>query len=137
MTPRRGPTRSAAGDWKDYLSNAEQLLDGALEMLDLSDGDSRAKAAALNAVHAAIAFGDSLTVARLGVTNAQDHGQLTSLVAQAAGKSVDDSQIARLKRILAKKDQADYGPRQWRRDEADALIQDVERFGNWIRSVLT
>lgn len=136
MTPRRGPTRSATGGWRDYLSNAEQLLDGAREMLDLSDGDNRAKAAALNAVHAAIAFADSLTVARLNVTNAQDHAQLPSLVAQGAGRSVEEAQIARLRRILAKKDQADYGPRQWRRDEAESLILDVERFGNWVRSVL-
>jgi hypothetical protein len=135
MTPRRGATRSAAGDWKDYLANAEQLLEGAREVLELSDGDSRAKTAALAAVHAAIAFGDALTVARLGLTNAKDHQQLPALVEQAAGKSVDTSQVARLRRILGRKDEADYGPRRWRRREAEELIDNVERFGNWVRSI--
>lgn len=136
MTPRRGPFRKATGDWKDYLSNAEQLLGGAREMLELSEGDSRARMAAIGAVHAAIAFGDALTVARLGTTNKQDHSQLSRLVRQAAGPSADDSQIARLRRILSVKDQADYGPKQWRREEAEQLISNVERFAAWVRAVI-
>lgn len=136
MTPRRGPVRTASGDWSDYLSNGEQLLSGAREMLELSDGDSRARMVAMGAVHAAIAFGDALTVAKLGTTNTQSHSQLPRLVREASGQSADDSQIARLRRILSVKDQADYGPRQWRRSEAEQLIGNVERFAAWVRVVI-
>lgn len=136
MTPRRGPARAAAGAWKDYLANAEQLLDGARDMLELSEGDSRARMVAMSAVHAAIAFGDALTVAKLGVTNTQAHEQLPRLIATAVGETRDEAQSARLRRILDLKGQADYGPRRWRREEAEKLIVDVERFANWVRSVL-
>lgn len=136
MTPRCGPTRDSSDDWTEYLARADEFLESAQEMLATSDGDSRAKVVASNAMHAAIAFGDALTVAKLGVTNRQDHNRLPKLVAEAAGKSADDAQIARLGRILSRKDQADYGARPWRRDDAEKLTTDVERFAAWIRTLL-
>jgi hypothetical protein len=80
-------------------------------MLEISDGDSRAKVVATSAIHAATAFYDALTTAKLDVTNKQDHNSLPKLIAEAAGKRTDDTQIARLGRILSRKDQADYGAR--------------------------
>jgi len=136
MTPRRGPTRASSNDWTEYLARADEFLESAQETLAISAGDSRAKVVAVSAIHAAIAFGDALTVAKLGVTNKQDHNRLPKLVAEAAGKSADDAQIARLRRILSRKDQADYGARPWRRDEAEKLTTDVERFATWIRTLL-
>jgi|SRR5665213_1435235 len=136
MTPRRGPTRESSDDWTEYLARADEFLESAHEMLAMSDGDVRAKVVAASAIHAAIAFGDALTVAKLGVTNKQNHNRLPQLVAEAAGKSADDAQIARLERILSRKDQADYGARPWRRDDAEKLTTDVERFAAWIRTLL-
>lgn len=137
MTPRRTPARASTDDWKDYLANADGYLDSARDLLVLDKGGNRAKAAASAAVHAAIAFGDALTVARLNQTNTNDHAQLPALVKRAAGSSTDESQITRLRRIVGKKNEADYGPRQWRREDVEELIQNVERFGNWIRSIIT
>ena len=136
MTPRRTPTRAAGGDPRDFLANATRYLDSARDLLELHDGDSRAKPAASAAVHAAIAFGDALTVARLGQANTKDHEQLADLVERAAGRDADNTQISRLRRILGRKNEADYGPRQWRRAEAEELIKDVDRFANWIHSIL-
>lgn len=136
MTPRRGSTRKSSDDWTEYLARAEEFVEGAQETLDTSDGDSRAKVAAASAIHAAIAFGDALTVAKLGVTNTQDHSRLPQLVAQAAGKSVDHAQIIRLARILSRKDHADYGAQPWRRSEAEKLIKEVERFATWVRGLV-
>ena len=136
MTPRRTPNRPSPGDWNDYLARAEEFVESAREALALSDGDARAKVAAGNAIRAAIAFGDAVTVNKLGVTNTRDHAALPALVATAAGKSVEASQIARLGRILSRKNQADYGASPWRRVDAERLIQDVERFAAWVRALL-
>ena len=136
MTPRRGPSRETSDDPGEYLKRGEEFLDGAREMLELSEGARRAKVVASSAIRAAVAFGDALTSAKLGVTNTQDHNRLPKLVAEAAGKSADDAQISRLVRILSRKDQADYGARAWRRDEAEKLITDVERFATWVRGIL-
>lgn len=136
MTPRRGPTRESSDNWTEYLARADEFLESAHEMLAMSDGDGRAKVVAASAIHAAIAFGDALTVAKLGVTNKQNHNRLPQLVAEAAGKSIDEAQIARLSRILSRKDQADYGARPWLRDDAEKLTRDVERFATWIRTLL-
>lgn len=137
MNPRKGPTRAVSrDDSKRYLSNAEEHLAAAQEMLDISSDDSRAKAAAMQAVHAAIAFGDALTAARLGLVNTENHQQLPALVRTAAGKSAINDQISRLQRIMSRKDQADYGPARWHREDAHDLVVQVERFAAWIRDLL-
>lgn len=137
MTPSRGPTRDASReDWRDYIANGHELLASARETLALHDGDQRAKSVALGAVHAAIAFADALTVAKLGLRNREKHAALPRLVEQAAGRNVDASQVKRLQQILDLKNEADYGARRWRRAEAEKLLDKADRFAAWVRDLL-
>jgi len=131
------PTRDAsADDWRDYLTNASRMIESARDLLNHADGDDRAQSAAMLAVHAAIAFGDAVTISKLGQRNTKNHAELPALVERAAGRSTDPKQIARLRRILRLKDSADYGAQQWRHGAADDLVKDVERFSAWVRDLL-
>jgi hypothetical protein len=136
MSPTKAPTRVPKDEWTAFLNNARTHLRDAENKLTLLEDNTNAKGIAADAVLAAIAFGDAITVQRLGVHNAQDHGQLPDLVERALGKQRDNGQITRLRRILARKGEAHYGGKYWMRDDATEYLEQVRRFANWAENML-
>lgn len=71
-----------------------------------------------------------------GVVNRKDHEALPRAVREALGNRVPEPELARLRRILAEKDAADYGARSGNLEPARALMADLQRFARWVEQVL-
>jgi hypothetical protein len=136
MTPRKAPGKTAKHPWTAFRANARSHLQDAENKLVRLEPGASAKGIAADAVLAAIAYGDALTVQRLQRHNTQDHGSLPVLVAQALGKRADQVQVTRLQRIVERKNEAHYGGTSWTRDQAAAYLEQVQRFRLWAEQVL-
>jgi hypothetical protein len=131
MTPRRTTATNANDPWHAFRANARAALQDAENKLVLLEPEANAKGIAADAVLAAIAYGDAITVQRLSQHNTQDHGMLPDLVARALGKDAEQGQIARLGRILKQKGRAQYGGGSWSRDDAKDYLEQVRRFATY------
>ena len=136
MTPTRTPATNAKEPWRDFRANARTALQDAQNKLDLLEDGANAKGVASDAVLAAVAYGDAVTVQRLAQHNTQDHSGLPKLVERALGKDALPPQITRLGRILKEKSRANYGGSVWTRAEAEAYLEQVRRFATWAEQVL-
>ena len=136
MNPRRGPSREVTDTWKPYAENGQHYLEKAEDALVLTAHDANAKAVASHAVLAAIAYADAITVQRGGKINSQDHSRQPELLEQLLGKDADAKQITRLRRILARKNEAQYGGTRWRYDDAEDFLEQARRFASWAKTVL-
>jgi hypothetical protein len=137
VTPARHPSRATSARWQDVLANAEQQLIAAQNALALTDLGSNAKPVAAAAVIAAIGFGDALSVQCGGTINTQQHDRLPGLLRQLLGRDADAAQMARLGRILSRKNMAQYGGTYWTCDEARDYLEQANRFATWARTVLS
>lgn len=136
MTPARRPVTGARETWTSVRDAARgHLRDAETKLVLLLDGEN-AKGIAADAVLAAIAYGDALTVQRLGQRNVQDHGALPDLVKRALGKSAAREQITRLARIIGEKSRAQYGGAFWTRQQGEDYLKQVQRFAAWAEQVL-
>lgn len=136
MTPAKRPAALAKDSWKGFRDNARMHLRDAENKLALLDDGTNAKGIAADAVLAGIAFGDAITVQRLGQHNVHDHGTLPDLVQRALGKDVVVEQIARLRRIVKEKSRAQYGGSTWTQAEAEEYLKAVRRFSTWAEQLL-
>lgn len=144
MTPRKSSAKEAKDLWTAFRANARNHLEDARakedrlrETMDEDGRTGNAKGIAADAVLAAIAYGDAITVQRLNRHNTQDHGTLPAFVQQAIGKRADKDQIARLGRIVARKNEAHYGGTTWSFTHASDYREQVERFAIWAEVVLS
>lgn len=133
MTPRRDVASATTDDSATRLSRARRKLEAAHLLFD-ADPQRHAQSIGEFAIHAAIMLGDALCIAKLRLKNRENHSRLPRLVSQAAGAETDPSQIARLQRILQRKNDADYEAENWNADDAAGILKDVDRFGRWIAS---
>lgn len=132
---RLTPSKPAEpGDWDGRLRNARDFKRDAEELIELRDDDENANGAVSLIVNAAIAYADALTGKYGGFFNQQDHQRVSAAVERALGQRADRDQIRRLASILAHKDSSAYGPRRTPIQKARDLLQQLERFANWIES---
>lgn len=89
-----------------------------------------------NAILAAIAYTDALTVAYGGRVNQKDHAAAVKLLRDTLGKALPDAQERRLQRLLARKDEVQYGSRAGRSQEAELFMQNLDEFAIWAREML-
>lgn len=136
MTPTRTTATGAKDPWPAFRANARAALQDAENKLDLLEPGMNAKGIAADAVLAAIAYGDAITVQRLNQSNTQDHSALPTLVTRALGKDAVADQMTRLGRILREKSRAHYGGGTWTRDEAERYLEQVRRFATYAERVL-
>lgn len=136
MTPTRTTATRAKDPWQAFRANARAALQDAENKIALLEAGANAKGVAADAVLAAIAYGDAITVQRLNQHNAQDHGTLPKLVVRALGKDAAPDQVVRLGRILREKSRAHYGGGTWTRDEAERYLEQVRRFAAYAEQVL-
>jgi len=86
-----------------------------------------------NAILAVIAYTDALTAAYHGRVNHKDHAAAVKLLRDALGKALPDAQERQLARLLGRKDEAQYGARQRRAEDAGQTIAALNEFAAWAR----
>jgi len=65
-----------------------------------------------------------------------DHSALADLLVQALGAAADSGQVTRLRRIIERKNEAQYGGAFWSRQTAETYLEQVRRFTAWAIRVL-
>jgi hypothetical protein len=113
-----------------HLSDADNKL-------SLLEHRANAKGIAADAVLAAIAYGDAITVQRTNVHNTKDHSALPGLILTALGKDAESAQLERLTRIIERKNEAQYGGSVWTRKDAEQYLEQVRRFARWVERMLS
>lgn len=136
MTPRKTPATRAKHPWTSFRDNGRAHLADAEAKLALVSANANAKGVAADAVLAAIAYADAITVQRTGLHNTSDHDALADLLVRALGAAADPAQITRLRRIIERKNEAQYGGMVWSRQAAEAYLEQVRRFTAWAIRVL-
>lgn len=113
------------------MGQARAYLDAAQQAMTLAEPSQNANPILSQIVLAAIAFGDSLTARRAGVINTQDHSAAPRLLRDVLRESLPDAQERRYRRILATKDESQYGARSATLEYAQRLLNDIEEFSRW------
>lgn len=111
--------------WPLFLSKAEEFLGTAHAAFDAGSWNSCASAC----VHASILACDALTAGSLGMRNSGGHEDVVPLVGRVLKDDVavkEDVQ-KRLKRLLKKKNIAEYEDRDVERGEAETCLKDATR----------
>ena len=105
----------------------------------LEDGDARhASGLAILAIHAAIAFADSLCV-RVGgkKSTSADHQAAVQLLRAVMGTRLPADMQQLLARVISDKDRFEYQGYLATMKEARAMFSKAERFAAWAESTLT
>ena len=133
----RGDRRKVPVDeWRGRRGAGRDFLAAAMALLDLADEGSNGNPIMSQAINAAIAFADALTIRFSGTQNAGEHANASRALERALGDRADATQVQRLARILGRKDAAQYGHRQSTLDEARHLVEQCERFAEWAERIL-
>lgn len=134
---RTGPSKDATlADSNLRLRKARAYLEAARSLLALLGEGEIADPIVSNIANSAIAYADALTARYAGKINKQDHGAAPKLLRSVLGKELSSEHEKRVSRILAHKDEAQYGTRPKRRDEAELLLNDLERFAKFAERLL-
>lgn len=88
------------------------------------------------AILAAIAYGDALTIKIAGIRNEADHQQLPATIRHALGNAAPAVELARLRRLLAQKDDSAYGHRFIPMRDARASLEKAEGIAGWAEEEL-
>jgi HEPN domain-containing protein len=117
-----------------YLSKAMEFLVASRESIK----DGRFNSAGLLAIHAAISSADALLGHQAGYrSTSPDHKAAADLLKDLGIGSADRSnQIRRFERILSKKNIVEYEARQITQKEASYLVEQAQRFLDWVREVV-
>lgn len=106
------------------------------ELENVKDGEIADPVIALITL-AAIAYADALTAKFGGKVSQKDHARIVDLPASTLGSEFPKEQVTRLKRILSRKDLAQYGATATRsKSEADSLLIDLDRFAAYSEAML-
>lgn len=90
------------------------------------------------AVHAAIAYMDSVTIRQAGSkSKGEDHLKAVDhMAACVAPGPAAKAAITQLRRIMAEKNRVSYSGELFTRREAERLLTNLERFRRWAHDVL-
>lgn len=111
------------------------FLDNAQELLELGSG-SDCRSTVTLCVNAAIAFGDALTLSRLREVNTGDHTRLTTLLRRALGNQLTSAAERDLRNLLGQKQDASYGHRILKREDAERALERALRLRRFAESLL-
>jgi HEPN domain-containing protein len=120
---------------RSYLDKAHEFLAAASMSLDVGKRD----AVMLNAIHAAIAATDSVTIAFLGVRSTDpDHLRAADLLEEVGGGGIEMKGHGRqLRQLLSQKNVTEYESRRATMREADQAIKRAQRLVDWAREVVS
>lgn len=129
---RTGPAKKVDRTYvSGRLANARAYLQAARDGLAFTGAGSNANPVISHIVTAAIAFTDALMASRKALVNRQDHGAAVKLLREAFGRELPAAQERRLRRLLERKDEVQYGPSAGRRTDAERMLTDLEAFASW------
>jgi hypothetical protein len=131
MTGRSPRKRVDALYWQGRLAAARAYAESARQSMLLVEPGQLVNPIVSQIVLSAIAYGDSLTAKRARVINQQDHAAAPRLLRDALRDTLPDAEERRYRRILGFKDEAQYGARAVRLEEAVRLMSDLESFARW------
>ena len=84
-----------------------------------------------NAVLAAIAYTDAVTIAADGSLNQKDHTTAPALLRACIGREVPEGRLSDLRALLAAKDDVQYGTKAYVQDSAAQGVEQLNRFAAW------
>jgi HEPN domain-containing protein len=124
----------ARSEAPSFLAKAEQFLQEASEAV----GGSRADAAMLNAIHAAVSAADAVATALVGQRSADpDHTRAADLLEELAGGSSEVRAHARqFRTLLARKNVVEYESRRATAGEAKDAVARATRLVDWAGGVV-
>lgn len=122
--------------WQGRLRAAQAYLQAAQQALILAEPGQNASPAISQIVLAAIAYGDSLTAKRALVINQQNHASAPRLLRDVLRNTLPETQAQRFRRILSRKDEAQYGTHLASVEEARRLLVELETFARWAETML-
>ncbi|MBI5209897.1 MAG: hypothetical protein HY927_07995 [Elusimicrobia bacterium] len=115
-----------------YLKKAEEFYQAMLE----SYRERRWNAAGLEGVHCAISATDALLGLKARVRAAgESHYEAVDLVRAHIKHEHVDQQAARLSRVISKKNIVEYDSRDFKNEEAAAIVKDVGRYLEWVKAL--
>ncbi|MGQ0816033.1 MAG: hypothetical protein ACT4O1_16500 [Gemmatimonadota bacterium] len=135
-----GRSRTRAADRSEaesYRRVGDALLESAIALSDLADEGGRyGNAIAIIAIHAAIAWTDTLTIA-YGARKSTDgdHSRAADLLFEVLGSSRDENKIKVLRGVLSTKDRVSYTGSYYTARDAAQLLKRSAEFISWARGL--
>ena len=134
---RAGPRKRVdAFHWQGRLRTAADFRAAAHEALLLAQPGQSGTPIASQVILAAIAYADALTAKGAQVINQQDHAAAARLLREVLGNRLTEAQERRLRRLLGRKDEMQYGVRAVTLDEARPMLEELDRFALWAEDLL-
>lgn len=134
---RIGPRKSVdATHWEGRVRAARTYHLAAQEALALAEPGRNCGPVVSHAILAVIAYADAVTARKAQVVNQLDHGSAPRLLREVLGNNLPDAQERRLRRLLGRKDEIQYGVRHVPLDDAQQVVSDLDAFGTWAEDVL-
>ncbi|HWR87735.1 MAG TPA: hypothetical protein VN277_04875 [Acidiferrobacterales bacterium] len=118
------------------MKAARDYHSASLDALTLAEPGQSCGPALSHAILAAIAYADAVTARKGQVVNQQDHRLAPRLLRDVLGNTLPDAQEKRYRRLLARKDEAQYGIRHIALQEAQRAVEDLEAFAEWAEVLL-
>lgn len=84
-----------------------------------------------NALLAAIAYVDAVTITADGSVNQKDHATASALLRRCVGNELPARQLNDLNGMLSIKDEVQYGARASLHDSALKMLEQLDRFSAW------
>ena len=118
----------------DYVAVANNFYEGA----EIAAEYEYWNAAGVLIVHAAIAYGDAVTIKYGGVkSRGEDHQNLVNLLDEIVAHSAKkQSGLTQLSKIIAHKTQVSYMGNIYERKDIAQLKKHIDRFKNWVKIIL-
>lgn len=116
-----------------YHHVARALRRSASDLLEIADeGASYGNAIAIVAIHSAIAYADSLTIAYGGFKSVDgDHTRAVDALQAAMGSRVDPRRARLLLTMIKEKDSVSYQGVYYSLEDARGLIEKLNLFAEW------
>jgi hypothetical protein len=119
-----------------YAETGRVFLESAQALSDVADdGAPCGNAIALLAIHAAISYGDALTIAFGELKSADEHGKATDALRSVLGSRVPPAQIRSLRKILQEKDAVSYQGTYYTLADGRKLLKRSRTFCAWALEV--
>lgn len=129
--------RVSRGEWQGRLDAGKSFRKAAQDLLDLAEESSAGNPIIAQAVLAAIAYGDAITVKFGQFQNTAVHAALPRAIRSVLGSRFPQAQSTRLTRLLGLKDESQYGHRMASVREARDVMEQLDRFADWAEKELT
>jgi uncharacterized protein (UPF0332 family) len=134
MTPKFKTRDTEKSLYTNYLKRAEECYHAAKNSFETQEWN----AATISAIHACIAASDAMCIYFLGKRNvSENHNEAVAIFkAIKADDEATNTNANRLSRILSIKNMAEYEDRLVFRAEAKKVLNDCERFLEYVKTKL-